>query len=327
MKAALWTKYGSPEVLEYREVEKPVPRDTEVLIKVFASTVTAGDCELRSLTFPWYLAIPIRLFAGITKPERIKILGQEISGEVEATGKDIKIFSPGDQVFGATGFTMGANAEYISLPEKSVDSVITIKPANMRHEEAATIPLGGLEALHFLRTANIKKGQKVLINGAGGSIGTIGIQIAKSLGAEVTAVDRSDKLEIMRSIGADYVIDFTIEDYTRQGKNYDVIFDVPGKGSFLKTVKILNTNGYYLIANPRPLKMILGFWISLTSRKRVILESTERKIEDLILLKEMCETGKIKAVIDRRYSLEQIVEAHQYVEDGNKKGNVVILPP
>jgi NADPH:quinone reductase-like Zn-dependent oxidoreductase len=266
----------------------------------------------------------MRIYVGLGRPKRITILGQELAGEIEAVGKEVRLFKEGDQVFGSTGFGMGAYAEYICLPEESEDGVLAKKPANMTYEEAATVPTGGLEALHFLRKGNIQNGQKVLINGAGGSIGTFGIQLAKYFGAEVTGVDSMGKLDMLRSIGADQVIDYTEDDFTKSGETYDVIFDVVGKSPFSRSIGSLKQNGRYLIANPKPLKMVRGLWTSRRSSKKVIFELASRKTEDLIFLKELVEAGTIKSVIDRRYPLEQTAEAHRYVETGHKKGNVVI---
>jgi 2-desacetyl-2-hydroxyethyl bacteriochlorophyllide A dehydrogenase len=320
MKAIIWTTYGPPDGLQFKEVEKPAPKDNQILIRIHATTVTAGDCEVRSLKFPLWLRLPMRIYFGLRKP-RETILGQELAGEIEAVGKDVKRFTQGDRVFGATGFSFGAYAEYICLPE---EAVIATKPSNMTYEEAAAVPTGGLEALHFLRKGNIQSGQKVLINGAGGSIGTIGVQLAKYFGAEVTAVDSTEKLDMLRSIGADHVIDYTQEDFTKSGQTYDVIFDVVGKSSFSDCVKLLNDKGFYLIANPQLSKMVRGRWISWNSSKKVIFETTIQKAEDLNFLKELIEAGKIKTVIDRRYPLDQVPEAHRYVETGEKRGNVII---
>jgi NADPH:quinone reductase-like Zn-dependent oxidoreductase len=319
MRAVVWTRYGPPDVLQLQEVEKPTPKDNEVLIKVHAATVTAGDCEVRRLQFPFMLGFLMRMYVGIRRPKRVTILGQELAGEIEAIGKDVTLFKEGDQVLASTGFNFGSYAEYKCLPE---DSVMVHKPANMTFEEAASLPLGGLESLHFLGKANIQRGQKVLINGAGGSIGTYGVQLAKSLGGEVTGVDSAGKLDMLRSIGADHVIDYTKEDFTKSGQTYEVIFDVVGKSHFSRSMKSLNEGGFYLIANPRLSYLLRKRWSSGT--KNVITEVTEQKAEDLLFLKGLVEEGKIKSVIDRSYPLEQVADAHRYVETGEKKGNVII---
>ena len=321
MKAMIWTKYGSSDGLQLREVEKPTPKDNEVLIRVHAATVTAGDCEMRCLKFPLFLALPMRMYVGLTRPTRIKIIGQELAGEIEAVGKDVKRFKKGDQVFAATGLGFGAYAEYVCRPE---DGVMAIKPVNMTYEEAASVPVGGLEALHFLRKGNIQSGQRVLINGAGGSIGTFAVQLAKHFGAEVTGVDSSGKLNMLRTIGADHVIDYTQEYITQRAEAYDVIFDVMGKSSFSRSVRSLKPSGRYLLVNAGLSQMVRGRWTSMRSSRKVIIGAASQKREDLIFLKELIEAEKIKSVIDRRYPLEQTAEAHRYVETGHKKGNVVI---
>ena len=326
MKAIVWTKYGSPDVLQLKEVEKPAPKEDEVLVKVYAAAVTAGDCEMRSLKFPLFLSLPMRIYVGLIKPTRLNILGMDLAGEIEAAGKVVKRFKEGDQVFGSSGFGMGAYAEYISRPEKpeEMEGLLAIKPANMTYEEAAAVPTGGLEALHFLRKGNIQSGQKVLINGAGGSIGTFAVQLAKYYGAEVTGVDSTGKLDMLRSIGTDQVIDYMQEDFTENGQTYDVIFDVVGKSSFSGSMRSLKQNGRYLLANPGLSQRVRGRWTSMISSKRVIIGAADQKAEDLVFLKELIEAGKIKSVIDRRYPLEQTAEAHRYVDKGHKKGNVVI---
>jgi len=318
MKAIVCTKYGPPDVLQLKEVEKPTPKDNEVLIKVYATTVTAGDCELRSSKIPILFWLFARIMFGLIRPR--KTLGMELAGEIESVGKDVKHFRKGDQVFGSTGFRLGAYAEYICLPSTYV---MAIKPANMTYEEASAVPMG-LDALHFLRKGNIQSGQKVLINGAGGSIGTFAVQLAKYFGAEVTGVDSTRKLDMLRSIGADQVIDYTQEDFTKSGQTYDVIFDVVGKSSFSRSIRSLKKKGIYLLANPGISQMVRGLWTSMTSGKKVITKLASYRTEDLIFLKELIEEGKIKSVIDRRYPLEQIAEAHRYVEKGQKTGNVVI---
>jgi len=321
MKAIVWTKYGPPDVLQLREVEKPTPKDNEVLVRVYATTVTKGDCEQRSLKFHPMFSIPMRMYVGLIRPKRITILGQELAGEVEAVGKGVKRFRQGDRVFGTTGLSFGAYAEYKCLPE---DGMVAVKPANTTYDEAAAVPFGGLDALYYLRKGNIRSGQKILINGAGGSIGTSAIQLAKYFGAEVTAVDSTGKLDMLRSIGADQVIDYTQEDFTRSGETYDAIFDVVGKSPFSRSIRSLEQNGYYLLANPGLSQMVRGPWTSRVGSKKVITGNAKPTTRDLVFLKELVEAEKIKPVIDRSYPLEQIVEAHRYVETGHKKGNVVL---
>jgi len=269
---------------------------------------------------PIWLWLLARIGFGFRGPRR-KILGQELAGEIESIGKDVKLFKKGDQVFALTGLRLGAYAEYDCLPEKGL---VATKPANMTYEEAAAVPLGGLDASHFLRKGNIQSGQKVLINGAGGSIGTFAVQLAKSYGAEVTGVDSMRKLDMLRSIGADHVIDYTKEDFTKSGETYDVIFDVVGKSSFTGCIRSLKGKGFYLLGNPGLSQQVRGLWTSRTSSKKVIGGMMSHKTEDLIFLKELVEMGKIRSVIDRRYPLEQIAEAHRYVDTGQKAGNVVI---
>jgi 2-desacetyl-2-hydroxyethyl bacteriochlorophyllide A dehydrogenase len=321
MRAVIWTRYGPPEGLQLREVEKPSPKANEVLIKVHATTVTTGDCEMRSLRIPLSLRLLLRAYNGVTRPKRITILGQELAGEIESVGTEARARREGDQVFAATGLGFGAYAEYVCLPQ---DGMVETKPANMTYEEAAAIPTGGLNALHFLRMARIQSGQKVVINGAGGSIGTIAVQLAKAFGAEVTAIDSTRKLDMLCSLGADHVIDYTREDFTESGESYDVIFDVAGKGSFSGAIRSLKEGGTYLLGNPSLSRRIRGRWTSRTSSKRVFARTASYKPEDLIFLRGLVEAGKITTVIDRRYPLEEIAEAHRYVETGQKKGNVVI---
>ncbi len=326
MKAIVWTKYGSPDVLQLKEVEKPSPKDNEVLIKVYAATASTADTEFRRLKLPLLFAIPLRLYIGFIKPTRITILGTEFAGEIVSAGKDVTGYKPGDQVFGYTGLGMGTYAEYMSLPEKpsGMAGVLGKKPVNMSYEEAAAVPFGGLEALHSLRKANIQRGQKVLIVGAGGSIGTYAVQLAKHYGAEVTGVDKLGKLEMLRSIGADHVIDYTQEDFTKSGQIYDVILDTIGKSSFSGSLRSLEENGTYLNANPGLLGGVRMRWASKKSSKKVIPWTAGYTANNLLAIKELIEAGKIKPVIDKRYPLEQTAEAHRYVEAGHKKGNVVI---
>jgi NADPH:quinone reductase-like Zn-dependent oxidoreductase len=305
-------------------VPKPVPKDNEVLIRIYATTVTSGDCEQRSLRMPIWYALPMRAYAGLRRPTRITILGQELAGEIEATGKHVTRFKTGDQVFASTGLSFGTYAEYTCLPERPEEGALATKAANMTYEQAAAVPLGGLEALHFIRQGGVQRGQKVLINGAGGTIGTFAVQLAKHLGAEVTGVDSVGKLDMLRSIGADQVVDYTQEDFTQRGETYDVIIDVVGKSSFSGSLRSLGPSGRYVVANAGPLQWIRGRWASRTSSKRVMVGAAYSKTEDLIFLRELIEAGKIKAVIDRSYTLDQVPEAHRYVETGQKKGHVVI---
>lgn len=325
MKAIIWTKYGPPEVLQLGEIEKPTPKDDELLIRIHATTVTAGDCEMRRLDFPLILGFAMRLWIGLINPRGTMIPGTELAGEIEAVGRAVRSFKVGDQVFGAAGMKLGANAEYICLPAEADDMQrgVALKPSNMTYAEAATVPFGGRDALHFLRKANIQSGQKVLINGAGGSIGTFAVQLAKHFGAEVTAIDSTEKLEMLRSLGADHVIDYTQEDFTRNGVVYDVIFDVVGTVSFSRSKQSIRKDGTYLLANPTS-QILPGLWTRMTTGKRIVLETASGTVEDLIYLKELVEAGTLRTVIDRSYPLEQIVDAHHYVETGRKKGNVVI---
>ncbi len=320
MKAIICTKYGSPDVLQLQEVEKPTPKDNEVLIKICATTVTSGDVRIRSFTFsPWFRPIG-RIIFGFSKPKR-DIPGDELSGEIESVGKNVTLFKKGDQVFAinASGLGFGGtNAEYKCLPEKGM---ISIKPKNMTYEEASAIPFGGLTALHFIRKGNVQSGQKVLIYGASGSVGTYAVQIAKYFEAEVTGVCSTSNIEMVKSIGADTVIDYTQEDFTKSGQTYDIIFDTVMKTSFSRCKRSLKQRGCYLTVD---WPLFQAVWTSITSSKKIIFGIAPTKNQDLVYLKELIEAEKIKTVIDRCYSLEQIAEAHGYVEKGHKKGNVVI---
>jgi len=320
MKAIVCTRYGPPEVLQLRDVEKPIPKDNEVLIRVHAATVTKGDCELRSLELPLLWKLFLRIGFGIRVPRK-KILGQELAGEIESVGSAVTLFKKGDQVFANTGLRLGAYAEYDCLPEKGL---VAIKPANMSYEEAAAVPVGGLHALQYLRKANVQTGHKVLINGAGGSIGTVAVQLAKYYGAEVTGVDSIEKLDTLSSIGADHAIDYTREDFTENGEKYDVIFDTVGKSPYSRSIRSLKEKGIYLLGNPGLSQMIRAPWTSRRSSKKVIGRMEPYRTEDLTFLKELIEAGEIRSVIDRRYPLEETIEAHRYVDTGQKRGNVVI---
>ena len=320
MKAVVCDRYGPPEVLRLAEVAKPVPKDDEVLIKVHAATVTAGDCEVRAFKLPGWIWLPARVAFGITKP-RQPILGAEVAGEVEARGAAVTNFVVGDRVFATTGFGLGAYAEYKCM--RAGGAIVSIPP-NVSYGEAAGIPTGGLNALHFVRKSAVKAGETVLINGAGGSIGTFAVQLAKRIGAEVTAVDRADKLEMLRSIGADHVIDYQREDFTSRGARYDVIIDVVGKSPFAASVAALTESGRYFLGNPRAGQMLRGLWTSRRGRKKVFFQLAGESRDDLAHLAELVSTGAIKVVIDRTFPLDQMVEAHRYVEAGYKKGVVVI---
>jgi 2-desacetyl-2-hydroxyethyl bacteriochlorophyllide A dehydrogenase len=319
MKAIVCTKYGAPDVLQVKEVEKPVPMDNEILVKVHATTVTTGDCRIRSFTLARWFWLPGRIMYGLTKPRK-EIPGNELSGEIESVGKDVKRFKKGDQVFGISWGTtfQGTTAEYKCLPE---DGMIAIRPANMTDEEAAALPVGGLTALHFLRKGNIQSGQKVLIYGASGSVGTFAVQLAKYFGTEITGVCSTTNIEMVRSLGADIVIDYTKEDFTRNGHTYDVIFDTVGKTSFSRCKNSLKQRGRYLTTD---WPLLQALWTSITGGKKVIFGMAGQNPEDLNFLKELVEEGKIRSVIDKRYPLEQTAEAHRYVDKGHKKGNVVI---
>ena len=280
---------------------------------------------MRRLEYPMFMGLLVRMYIGFRKPTRITILGMELSGEVESVGKDVTKFKSGDQVFAATGFIgTGTCAEYICLPEKPEAGAIALKPANMSFIDAAAVPVGGLEALSLLRKGNVQPGHKVLVNGAGGTVGPFAVQLAKYFGAEVTAVDSTKKLDILRSIGSDHTIDYTQTDFTKSGEKYDVIFDVVGKSSYSGCIRSLKENGIYLLTYPKLGRSIRGRWTSRRSNKKVIGGTSTDSTEDLVFLGELIEAGKLKSVIDRTFPLEQTAEAHRYVEEGAKIGNVVI---
>ena len=321
MKAIVYEKYGSADVLNVKEVKKPLPKDDEILIKVRAAEATKGDCEMRSFNFPvkWFW-LPLRFALGLIKPKR-QILGGYFAGEVDSVGKDVSKFKKGDQVYGGTKLRLGAYGEYVSLPDSYT---IVLKPGNVSFEEAAAVPLGGLNALHFMRKANIQKGEKVLVNGAGGSIGTYGVQIAKAMGAEVTAVDSAIKEDMLRRIGADHFFDYGKQDFTKSDQTYDVIFSMVANSSYSGCINVLNPKGRYLIANPRVSDMLRTVLTSMFTDKAAIFVFAGEKVEELFTLKKMIEDGIIKPVVDKVYSFKQAAEAHLRVETEQRQGSVVI---
>jgi NADPH:quinone reductase-like Zn-dependent oxidoreductase len=329
MKAIVCTKYGPPEVLQLKEVGKPTPKDNEVLIRVHAASVNFGDLMARNFgnitlsefNMPAPLYLPSRMAFGWNKP-KINILGSELSGEVEAAGKDVTKFKVGDQVLAYVGMGMGANAEYVCIPESGT---VALKPANLTYEEASTLPYGAVMAVSLLAKANIQRGQKVVINGASGGIGSMAVQLAKHFGAEVTGVCGTPRLEFVKSLGADKVIDYTKEDFTQNGETYDLIFDILGRSSFSRVRHSLKPNGIYLLASFKMKALLQMQWTSLTgSKQKVICSFANETSESLVFVKKLVEEGKIKASVDKSFPMEQAAEAHTYVEGGHKQGNVVI---
>lgn len=315
MKAAVYVQYGPPAVLQFNDVEKPAPKPNEILLRVKATAVNSGDVRLRKAN-----PFAVRFFFGLIKP-KINILGSVFSGEVESVGKDVKHFKVGDAVFGHTDMNFGSYAEYVCLPE---NGSLALKPANISHKEAAVIPFGGVTALHFIKKAAIKPGQKVLIVGASGAVGSAAVQLAKSYGAYVTGVCSKANIALVKAIGADKVIDYTQEDFTQNGETYDVIFDAVKAISISRSLKSLNKNGIMILSAAGLPEMLRGLWISMTSSKQVLTGVISHKAADIIFLKNLIETDKLKPVIDKTFSLGQIAEAHAYVEKGHKKGNVAI---
>jgi NADPH:quinone reductase-like Zn-dependent oxidoreductase len=323
MKAMVLTKFGPPEVLQLQEVGPPVPKEHDVLIRIQATTVTAGDAELRGLRLPFVLRPLIRLYARFGRPRPL-ILGQELAGEVAAIGQAVTRFRTGDQVCAWTGLALGTYAEYTCVPEHGV---LAHKPSNMTYEEAAPLGVGGLEATYFLRRAQLQPGHRVLIVGAGGSIGTYAVQLARYFGAEVTGVDRLEKLEMLRTMGATHVFDYLHEDFTQRGETYDVIFDVIGKSPFARSIRALRPHGRYLLGNPGLSQRVRAPLRALRSGKHIIARpdrSSSESLADFQFLKELIEAGSIRSVLDRSYLLEQTAEAHRYVDSGQKQGHVVI---
>lgn len=321
MKAITYTTYGPPEVLHLREVEKPAPKDGEILIRVRAAEATKADCEMRGFKFSvkWFW-LPLRIAFGITKPRR-KILGGYFAGEIASLGKNARQFTVGDKVFGVSGLHFGAYGEYVALP---ASNSIVAKPTTMSFAEAAAVPLGGLNALHFMRLAKIQPGEKVLINGAGGSIGAHAVQIAKSMGAEVTAVDSAIKEDMLRRIGADDFIDYARDDFARMGRRYDVIFDMVPSSSYRASIKALNPNGRFLSGNPRlsvMLRCVLTTRFTDKSARFAFARETE---EELLTLKKMIEDGQIQSIVDQVFPMDRAADAHRLVEAEQRRGAIVL---
>lgn len=321
MKAMHCTAYGSTEVLKLKEVEKPDPSESELLIKVAATSVTSGDCEMRTCKMHPTMYVFFRLFIGVTRPRK-PILGMYFSGTIEGVGDDVKDYAVGDEVFGTTGFTMGTNAEYVCVP---VDRSFIKKPKSLSHCNAAATPIGAWNALHFIRLAKLKAEETILVFGAGGAIGTFAIQLAKLAGATVTAIDSGEKLSMLSQTGADFVIDYEKQDFTKSDLKYDVIFDVVGKSSYKKSLGCLNSKGRYVLANVGFTPMIRGAWTSKMTDKSVISTMAREQESELIEITELLEAGKIYPVIDRTFTLEEIPEAHRYIDSGKRKGNTVIV--
>jgi len=320
MKAIVYTRYGAPDVLHLKEVAKPTPKDNEVLIKTHATTVTSGDWRMRSLNVPTGFGLIMRLVFGISKPKQ-PILGTELAGVVESVGKDVRKFKVGDQVFAFSDATMGCHAEYKCMPE---DGAMALKPANLTYEEAAALSFGGTTALDFFRRGKLQSGERVLVNGASGGVGTAVVQLARHFGADVTGVCSTANVELVRSLGASCVIDYTKEDFTQNGETYDVIVDTAGTAPFSRSKASLKEGGRLLMVLGGLPDMLQIPWVSMTSSKKVIAGPAIGRAEDLRFLAGLAEAGEFKPVIDRRYPFEQIAEAHSYVDTGRKKGNVVI---
>jgi len=320
MKAIVYERYGPPDVLELKEVAKPTPKDNEVLIRIRATTVTSGDWRARSLEMPPGFGLMGRLFFGVSRP-RQPILGTELAGEVESVGKDVKTFKVGDQVFAFPGAGMGCYAEYKCMP---ADGAVALKPANLTYDEAAALSFGGTTALAFFRRAKLQSGETVLVNGASGGVGTAAVQLAKHSGADVTGVCSAANVDLVRSLGASHVIDYTKEDFTKNGKTYDIIVDTVGTAPFSRSKGSLQKRGRLLLVLGGLPDLLQVPWVSLTSRKKVIAGPAVVRAEDLRFLAQLALAGEFRPVIGRRYPFEQIVEAHRYIDTGHKKGNVVI---
>lgn len=320
MKAIMYERYGSPEVLQLREIEKPSPKDNEILIKIYATTVTSGDWRVRSLTVPVGFRLIMRLVFGISKPKQ-PILGTELAGMVEAIGKEVKRFKVGDQVFAFSDAAMGCYAEYKCMAE---DGAIALKPPSLTYGEAAALSFGGTTALDFFRRAKLQRDERVLVNGASGGVGTAAVQLARHFGAEVTGVCSTSNVELVRALGASHVIDYTQADFTQNGEVYDLIVDTAGSAPFFRCKASLKSGGRLLMVLAGLPEMLRAPWVSMTSCKKIIAGPASACTEDLHFLAGLAEAGEFKPVIDRCYSFEQIVEAHRYVDAGHKRGNVII---
>lgn len=320
MKAMVYERYGPPEVLQLKEVEKPIPKDNEVLIKIHATTVTSGDCRVRSLNVPAGFGLIMRLIFGISKPKQ-PILGTELAGVIESVGKDACKFKVGDPVFAFGDAAMGCYAEYKCMPQ---DGAVALKPSNLTFDEAAALSFGGVTALDFFKRAKLQRGEKVLINGASGGVGSAAVQLARHFGAEISAVCSSANVDLVKSLGASHVIDYTKVDFANNGETYDVIVDTVGTAPFSRSKASLKRGGRLLMVLAGLPDMLKAPWVALTSDKKVIAGPVATRLEDLRFLAGLAEAGEFKPVIDRRYPFEQIAQAHRYVDTGRKKGNVII---
>lgn len=320
MKAIVCERYGPPDVLQLREVARPVPKDDEVLVRIRATTVTSADCRVRSLNVPVGFGLMSRLVFGITRP-RQPILGSELAGEVEVVGRDVRKFKVGDPVFAMGGMSMGCHAEYKCLPESGALALI---PPNLSFEEAAALPFGGTTALDFLRRGELRKGERILINGASGAVGTAAVQLARYFGAEVTAVCSAANRALVLSLGAFRIIDYTREDFTRNGERYDVIIDTVGTAPYSRSKASLKEDGRLLLVLAGLPDMLPIPWVAMTSRRKIVAGPATERAEDLQFLADLAQAGHFRPVIDRHYPFEQMAEAHRYVDTGRKKGSVVV---
>jgi NADPH:quinone reductase-like Zn-dependent oxidoreductase len=320
MKVAICAQYGSPDVLQLKDVEKPTPKNNEVLVKVHAATVTSGDCRVRSLNVPLGFKFIMRLVFGFSNPKQ-PILGMELAGMVEAVGQDVTRFKAGDAVFAFSDAAMGCHAEYKCMAQ---DGAVALKPANLNFEEAAALSFGGTTALDFLRKANIQRGEKVLVLGAAGCVGTAAVQLLKHHGAVVTGVCSTANVALVKSLGAQYVVDYTLKDFTRNGESYDIIVDTVGGAPYARYKASLKDGGRVLMLVADLLDMLYAPWVAMTSNKKIIAGPVSVKAEDLHFLAGLAQAGEFRPVIDRSYPLAQIAEAHRYVDTGRKKGNVIL---